>query len=261
LDFNKFLINSKIIFMKNLLFLLCFIPNLLFGQTLQRSVLPSAGSSDNPQLQWTLGEVATTVISGSSFTLYQGFQQPIQTTVVAGCAINGTIRTENGTPIPNAVVTLTGGSIQTINTDANGQFCFGNVPLNQAITVTPTRNDNIKNGLTSADLLLIQKHILNQQKLASPFKIIAADANKSNSVLSSDILIIQRVILNLVVQFPNGLNTWRFIPTSYIFSDILNPFSQIFPENQQVTLTAQVGTATVNFTGFKVGDANATATP
>jgi large repetitive protein len=248
--------------MKKYLIFLLILPCILAGQTLQRAVLPSAGSSDNPQLQWTLGEVSTTVLSGSGYTLYQGFQQPTQASTPSGnCQINGIIRTENNVPIANVGVALSGSSNQTTTTNAAGEYCFNNVPLNQSVTVTPTRNDNFKNGLTSADLLLIQKHILNQQKLNSPYKIIAADANKSNSVLSSDILVIQRVILNIANTFPNGLQSWRFVPTGHVFSNLQNPFSQAFPESQQVTLATSLSTETVNFIGFKVGDVNGTAAP
>ncbi len=55
-----------------------FTSTLLHSQTLDRSVISFGGISDNPQLQWTLGEVATTILKGGGYTLAQGFQQPIE---------------------------------------------------------------------------------------------------------------------------------------------------------------------------------------
>ncbi len=54
-----------------------FTSTLLPSRTLDRFVMSVGGKSDNPQLQWTLGEVATTILKGGGYTLVQGFQQPI----------------------------------------------------------------------------------------------------------------------------------------------------------------------------------------
>ncbi len=240
---------------KLILFLL--VPFFLPAQTLTRSVLPSAGESSNPQLQWTLGEIATPRSTAGGYTLSQGFQQP-KKTANAPCQISGKITTESGAPIPNVLVTA---ASSTSTTDANGDFCLQNLPTGAALTIIPTRNDNLKNGLTSADLLAIQRHLLNLQLLPSPYKIIAADCNKSFSATSADILVARRVLLNLDIAFPNSTPSWRFVPQNFAFQNGLNPFSPIFPENFQITLTAQNPSAVVNFIGIKVGDVNGTATP
>lgn len=54
-----------------------FSSTLLPSQTLSRFVMSVAGRSDNPQLQWTLGEVSTTTLKGGDYTIVQGFQQPL----------------------------------------------------------------------------------------------------------------------------------------------------------------------------------------
>lgn len=242
--------------MKKILILLLISKNLQ-AQTLHRQVIPAAGESTNPRLQWTLGEPVAGIAKGGSATIFQGFQQPRKTTQ-ANCQISGKITTESGKPIPNVQVTA---ASSTSTTDANGDFCLQNLPSGIALTITPTRNDNPKNGLTSGDLLLIQKHLLNQQLLPSPYKIIAADCNKNFSVTAADILVAQRVLLNLDNTFPNGNPSWRFVPQNFVFQNGQNPFSPVFPENIQITLTAQNPSAVVNFFGIKVGDANGTATP
>lgn len=73
------------------------------------------------------------------------------------------------------------------------------------------------NGVTTFDLLLIQRHILYSSPFTSPFQCIAADVNSSGSVNVADMLIIKRILLDPNnFFFPAG--NWRFIP-QYCFEN------------------------------------------
>ncbi|MBL7827073.1 MAG: T9SS type A sorting domain-containing protein [Saprospiraceae bacterium] len=129
--------------------------------------------------------------------------------------------------------------------------------LNPGITqtFTPLKNDNPLNGLTTYDLVLISKHILGIEPLGSPYKMIAADANKSNSVTTSDIVELRKLILGIYTSLPNN-TSWRFVPQSYVFPNPLNPFAPDFPETMDFTVPPNE--TTVEFYGIKVGDVNNT---
>jgi hypothetical protein len=59
--------------------------------------------------------------------------------------------------------------------DQLGAYQFSNaIPLAGNYTVTPEKDDNPLNGVTTLDLALISKHILGIENLNSPYKIIAA---------------------------------------------------------------------------------------
>jgi hypothetical protein len=105
---------------KIIIFLL--VPFFLPAQTLQRSVLPSAGSSDNPQLQWTLGEVATTVLTGSGYSLYQGFQQPIQ--IVAPSGNSQTIVLQQGWNLISSYIQPSNPNMLSILSPISGQIAL-----------------------------------------------------------------------------------------------------------------------------------------
>jgi hypothetical protein len=62
------------------------------------------------------------------------------------------------------------------------------VPLAATFTIAPEKDDNPLNGVTTYDLVLISKHILGLEPLDSPYKMIAADANKSGSITTFDIV-------------------------------------------------------------------------
>jgi hypothetical protein len=138
-----------------------------------------------------------------------------------------------------------------------GYFQFPYKPIGTAITITPTKDDNDLNGVTTYDLLLMSKHILGVDPLNTPYKIIAADVNKSGSVTTFDMVELRKVILGIYPTLPNN-TSWRFIDNSFQFPDVNNPFSTIFPE----TLTATFGYQSqfdLGFIGFKVGDVNGNA--
>jgi hypothetical protein len=102
----------------------------------------------------------------------------------------GTIKTEAGNGVSNVKI----GSIFSQNT---GQYALNNLPGCDSVEVKPYRNDNPLNGLTTFDLVLISKHILGIEPLGSPWKLIAADANKSGSVTTADIIAFRKLILGI----------------------------------------------------------------
>ena len=103
---------------------------------------------------------------------------------------------------------------------------------------------------------MIQKHILGTERFTSPYKIIAADADNDQNVSAIDLIELRKLILGLYDKLPNN-TSWKFVPKSYQFDDILNPWSA--PNEEQI-LVAQ-GAMVKDFVGIKIGDVNATAAP
>ncbi|MBK7937144.1 MAG: hypothetical protein IPJ82_08605 [Lewinellaceae bacterium] len=99
--------------------------------------------------------------------------------------------------------------------------------------MTPTKDDNPLNGVSTYDLVLISKHILGLEPLNSPYKMIAADANKSNSITTFDIVEIRKLILGIYNELPNN-TSWRFVDKDYVFPQPTNPFATTFPETKSV---------------------------
>ncbi len=125
-------------------------------------------------------------------------------------------------------------------------------------SVHPYKNTNPLNGVSTYDLLLISRHILGLDTLDSPYKIIAADANKSGVVTSFDVVEFRKLILGYYDNLPAN-TTWRFVPTDYVFPDSLNPFNPPFPESDTSYYFLNGGT--FNFIGIKVGDVDISVNP
>ncbi len=143
-------------------------------------------------------------------------------------------------------------------TDSFGLYVYsGSIPINSSFTLTPFYDINPLNGVTTFDLVLISKHILGIEALGSPYKLIAADANKSSSITTFDIVELRKLILGIYQELPFA-ESWRFVPTSYTFPNPLNPFTPAFPEEISVaSLQGNMGDA--DFVGLKTGDVNYTA--
>ena len=100
--------------------------------------------------------------------------------------------------------------------------------------VKPQKVDGIMNGISTLDIIGIQKHLLGLQKFTSAYKVIAADINNSNSISALDIIALRKMILNTDSEMPNGNSSWRFVDAKYEFEDIYNPWG--FPEEIAVEL-------------------------
>lgn len=126
--------------------------------------------------------------------------------------------------------------------------------------ITPYKNTNPLNGVTTYDLLLISKHILGIEPFDSPFKIIAADANQDGKVTTFDIITLRKLILGITDELPNG-KSWRFVPVDFSFFNPANPFQTPFPERIEIPNTADPVPSVFGFKGVKIGDVNFSADP
>ncbi len=172
--------------------------------------------------------------------------------------IAGALKTETGDGVEDANVNLIMGPVNLFDlTDAQGVYSFASVPKNTDYTITPLKDDNPLNGVSTYDLVLISKHILGLEPLNTPYKMIAADANKSNSITTFDIVVLRKLILGIYSELPDN-TSWRFVDKGFTFLQPQNPFTPAFPEsilgNSGVYLSDE-------FVAIKVGDVNNSVIP
>jgi len=140
-------------------------------------------------------------------------------------------------------------------TTEEGNFSF-DVAAGNNYSVTPERNDNPLNGISTYDLVLISQHILGIAQLDSPYKMIAADVNNSGTITSYDMVELRKLILFINTEFPSN-NSWRFVDGDFVFPDATNPFASTFPE---VTNYNNLSTSELaEFVAVKIGDVNGSA--
>jgi len=177
--------------------------------------------------------------------------------LVAG--VGGAVTNEAGQNVENVHVSLNDPLGQSVMTNADGNFGFAAVPVGNDYTVLPEKDTFLLNGVSTYDIVVIKRHILHLDTLDSPYKFIAADANRSNSITTFDIVEIQKAVLHIVDHFSNN-ESWRFVDAAYVFPNPQNPFSAPFPEVYNINdLAGNMGA--VNFIAIKIGDVNGNAVP
>ena len=169
-------------------------------------------------------------------------------------AIRGKIANEIGASVENVRVNLDGHDGAPVVTGTTGSYQFA-VPMHNNYIVTPQKEVNPLNGVSTFDLVLISKHILGIQQLDTPYKHIAADINKSGSITAFDMVQLRQLILNITPDFPNN-ESWRFVDANYQFATN-NPENESFAEIAAINdLSADMD---AHFVAVKVGDVSGNA--
>jgi hypothetical protein len=145
-----------------------------------------------------------------------------------------------------------------MSTASDGKYNFTGLEKGYDYTVTPSLDANPLNGVSTFDLVLMQKHILGIQPLDSPYKMIAADINNSKSITTLDLILLRKLILNLDTKFTSN-TSWRFVDAAYRFPNPSDPWSEACPEIASINNLS--GKAIADFVAVKIGDVNGNASP
>ena len=175
----------------------------------------------------------------------------------SGGAIAGLIANPENEPVENVSVYLEGSAIAPSMSNENGFFGFTSVPFNEDYEIVPFKNDDPLNGVTTYDIVLMQRHILGISPFQDPYQYFAADINRSGDVNVVDVAELRRLILGTNENFANN-NSWRFIDMYHQFAQG-NPLNSNFNETYVVRNFNQA-LLDASFTAVKVGDLNGSAT-
>ncbi|MBK9336312.1 MAG: redoxin domain-containing protein [Lewinellaceae bacterium] len=115
---------------------------------------------------------------------------------------------------------------------------FSDLPALPFYEAVPAKNDNPLNGVSTLDLLQINRHILGIESFQHAWQLVAADANNSGSLSVFDILELRKLILGIYDTLP--------LAPSWVFSP---PMDTLWPLQCP------------DFMAIKKGDVNGTSDP
>jgi hypothetical protein len=165
--------------------------------------------------------------------------------------ITGTMNTPDGIGIPDYSLNLNGSGLDPTLSNEQGAYAFPMMPLGGSYIISTYNNNDIMNGITTLDLILIQRHVLGLAPFDSPYKYIAADINNNEKITGSDILELRKMILGINSEFPNNMS-WRSVDAAFVFPDPSDPWITEIPENYKIPSLHQ--DMHVDFIGVKIGD-------
>ena len=168
-------------------------------------------------------------------------------------ALQGKIATETDNAIPEAMVNILGAEMDDeYMTEEDGSYAFDGIDVQNDYQVKVERDKEDTEGVSTLDLVLIQRHILGLELLDSPYKLIAADVNDNEKVSASDLVALRKVILGIDEAFPEN-ESWRFVSKNSEMNDMENPWP--FSEDLIIGNTP-MQEIEADFIGVKIGDVN-----
>ena len=259
------------------------LPNSLFGETVHRIMTeqftrlrdgdrfyyendPGLTAAEKDEIKHTkfvdiiLRNTGINLMQGNIFTSMDHNTLVNCGAIVPNATISGSFVTSHGSPATNVDMTFMNslnGVTQALN-DTNGTYEFSNIPTCYSYEVIPTKDGDHANGVTTYDIVVIQNHILGLSSINSPYQLIAGDVNNSGSVTTADIVTIRSLILGIIDEFPL-VDAWRFVPSSFSFTDPTDPFLDDFPE--KIEITNLVNNGIFDFIAIKPGDVSGSANP
>ncbi len=171
----------------------------------------------------------------------------------------GGIQTTGATTVADVEIEVTDENGMLLYADVTsnlGDFLIEEVATCEYYTITPEKDVNALNGVTTYDLVNIIQHALDVEYLDSPYKIIAADANADGQVTTFDVVLLRKLILFLETTVV-GNTAWRFVDADYVFDEPTNPLAEDFPEHREVTMLSE--DMALDFVAIKIGDINNSA--
>ncbi len=136
-------------------------------------------------------------------------------------------------------------------TDNTGSYAFENNVVAMDYQLTASKDGDDLNGVSTIDLIQIQRHILGIETLDSPYKLIAADINNDQRINGQDLVELRKLILGIYTELPQN-DSWKIFDQNSTMS-LQMPWtidSEISVPDFYENVMDQ------DFIGVKVGDVN-----
>lgn len=172
-----------------------------------------------------------------------------------GATISGGIINPSGCEL-SALVTLTGPNNYYKEYFTNN-FKFSDL-IKGTYTLCITKNTNFDDGVTTADIVKIKRHVLGIETLILPLKLLAADVNRTNTLSGTDLSELRRLVLGINSIFQK-VPSWIFVPTDRIFEPNKMPDINEFILPCKIIEIKVDSIYTANFYAVKMGDVNQSA--
>jgi len=172
--------------------------------------------------------------------------------------IAGNVHTEDSEMVEDVMVELMNNNsmMNAMMTETNGNYAFYHLIDNSDYTVAPHKDDSYLNGVSTIDLVMIQRHILGLERFTSPYKVIAADTDNNGRINGVDLVELRKLILGITTKLPFEQQSWRLPVAAQTFADPMSPFpyaESIDVNNLNGDMPGQ------DFIAVKIGDVNSSA--
>jgi len=170
-------------------------------------------------------------------------------TTTAPGGLVGLISTEINEQVANVTITAESATgDQTVLSKLDGTFQLDHI-AGLDVKVVPEKDTDHRNGISTLDLVRLQKHILGVKLIQSPYQLIAADANADGKINPIDLIQLRRLIIAKDNRLSDN-TSWRFVDAAYRFDNPTQAHREVFKSY----VMAGEDENDIRFVGVKIGD-------
>ena len=171
---------------------------------------------------------------------------------VSAGLVAGTVSTETSQRVEGVETSLMSNDPtypRTDMTELDGRFEFMDNDMSRDYEVSGSKDGDDGNGVSTIDLVKIQRHILGIEALDSPYKMIAADVNGDQRINGQDLVELRKLILGIYTELPEN-DSWMILNAGQQL-DINNPWDYDLTRNIN---DLSLDLINEDFIGVKIGD-------
>lgn len=167
--------------------------------------------------------------------------------------VAGLIKTEDGEKVSDVhMMAMTPDTMYEKRVD--GDYVMLDLKGGVKYDIIPEKTDDLRNGVSTKDLIILKNHILGKSLIQSPYKLIAADVNSDKIINTLDLILLRKLVLATIDSLP-GNYSWKFVNEEYIFDPFKPALTQEYPTKVEITKLKE-NQDDVSFIGTKMGDLN-----
>lgn len=133
----------------------------------------------------------------------------------------------------------------------NGDFEMTNAVKDSYYEIAFRKEASHQSGISTADMIALQNHLIGLHEISSEYKRIAADVNRDGRLSSVDLILLKQIIIGQIDKLPGVESPWIF---KQLNSNSLNQISDF-----EFVTDAMVKDANFDIVGIKIGDIDGSA--
>ena len=165
--------------------------------------------------------------------------------------IAGSISPYSNSILEEVMLTLSVDDVEKqILTDDSGNYAVLENPMNSHVNITAYKNNDLLKGVSTMDLLMIQRHILELERFENPLQYLAADIDNNGKLSANDLLQLRKLILGIYSTLPSN-TSYKFLNKKEVNIANVDPWEI----SQNINIPSlNTHTFDANFIPVKIGD-------
>lgn len=189
----------------------------------------------------------------SKVTVDDYFDMPLLTNdskirILQNRAISGRIVTVDKMPVSGVTLTANGDDVVEGVSGELGDYSISAHELSDySVSASMDANQSFNAGVSTLDIILARRHVLNVANLNNPYQLVAADVNQSRSISALDLVQMRKIVLGMDAGIQDS---WLFIPHG------IDPLADAFSYSLESDISIFEDDQSLDFVAIKLGDVN-----